>query len=112
MYRFADIDDDFLMTVHHWMKWYKFGFTRLWDNLSIEIRNGRMSRRHALDIIEDLGNEHPEQAIQMFSDYVGISRKQFYRIADSFRNTEIWHRDNGVWKIKGFPIQNWNWTEH
>ena len=36
-YEFADIDDAFLITIHHWMKWYKFGFSRKWDNLSIEI---------------------------------------------------------------------------
>ena len=34
-YNFADIGNEFLITVHHWMKWYKFGFSRLWDNLSI-----------------------------------------------------------------------------
>ena len=52
-YKFADIDDSFLITVHHWMKWYKFGFTRLWDNLSIEIRNGRMKRNEAIQVIID-----------------------------------------------------------
>ena len=27
LYDYADIDDDFI-SLHHWMKWYKFGFTR------------------------------------------------------------------------------------
>ena len=26
-YDYADIDDDFI-SLHHWIKWYKFGFTR------------------------------------------------------------------------------------
>ena len=43
----ADIDDDFI-SIHHWLKWYKFGFTRLFDNLSLEIRNGRMTREQAI----------------------------------------------------------------
>src|SRR5690606_31889586 len=25
-YAFADVDDEFLITIHHWMKWLKFGF--------------------------------------------------------------------------------------
>jgi hypothetical protein len=37
LYDYADIDDDFI-SLHHFLKWYKFGFTRLWDNLSLEIR--------------------------------------------------------------------------
>ena len=41
-YNFADIDDDFI-SIHHWLKWYKFGFTRLHDNLSLEIRNKRIT---------------------------------------------------------------------
>ena len=44
-YNYADIDDGFIMSVHHWLKWHKFGFTRTWDNLSLEIRYGRMTRK-------------------------------------------------------------------
>ena len=36
LYDFADIDDNFI-SIHHYLKWYKFGFSRLFDNLSIEI---------------------------------------------------------------------------
>jgi hypothetical protein len=43
------------ISLHHWMKWYKFGFTRLFDNLSLEIRNGRMTRDRALAIIQEKG---------------------------------------------------------
>jgi hypothetical protein len=46
-YDFADIDDDFI-SLHHWMKWYKFGFTRAFDNLSLEIHNRRMTRARAV----------------------------------------------------------------
>ena len=65
-YNYADIDDSFLITIHHWMKWYKFGFTRLWDNLSIEIRNGRIGREDAIDIIKNVGNENPIKEINLF----------------------------------------------
>ena len=51
-YNFADIDDEFLITIHHYLKWYKYGFTRLWDNLSIEIRNGRMSRKKQYQLLK------------------------------------------------------------
>ena len=33
------------------MKWYKFGFTRTWDNLSIEIRNKRIKRNQAISYL-------------------------------------------------------------
>src|SRR5262249_4648767 len=57
-YDHTDIDDDFI-SIHHWMKWYKFGFTRLFDNLALEIRNGRMTRDRAIEIIRRIGDETP-----------------------------------------------------
>ena len=37
IYDFADLDDEF-NTNPSLFKWYKFGITRTWDNLSLEIR--------------------------------------------------------------------------
>src|SRR6056300_1047469 len=54
IYNYADIDDD-LISIHHYMKIYKFGFSRIQDNLSLEIRNGRMSRSKAVRILKKRG---------------------------------------------------------
>ena len=109
-YSFADIDDEFLITIHHYMKWFKFGFTRLWDNLSVEIRNGRMSRETAVTIIVEKGNENPLEEIDKFCEYVGITNKRFYEIVESFRNLNIWEKDpHGTWQMKNFLIENWDW---
>ncbi len=109
LYAFADIDDEFLITIHHWMKWYKFGFTRLWDNLSLEIRSGRISRGEAIDIVREVGEERPEEEIQKFCRYVGISRSLFFQIAEKFRNRDIWEKTDNRWKINGFLIPSWKW---
>jgi hypothetical protein len=79
LYAFADIDDEFLITIHHWLKWYKFGFTRLWDNLALEIRNGRMTRESAIQVIRDVAEGPPIKEIGSFCQYVGISERQFFR---------------------------------
>jgi N-acetyl sugar amidotransferase len=106
-YNYADIDCDF-MSIHHWFKWYKFGFTRTMDNLSLEIRNKRLTRNEALAILEKRGFETPIQDIEKFCQYVGITRKNFFEICERFRNTNIWKQDNyGNWFIKGFLIDNW-----
>ena len=55
-YDYADIDDDFI-SVHHWFKWPKFGFTRTFDNLSLEIRNGRIGREEAIEVLRRRGDE-------------------------------------------------------
>ncbi len=108
-YAYADVDDAFLVSVHHWLKWFKFGFTRTYDNLSLEIRNGRMTREEAVAALLERGDETPHEAIQHLCRYLGISREGFFEIAERFRNDEIWSRRNGVWEIEGFLIPDWPW---
>jgi N-acetyl sugar amidotransferase len=108
-WEYADIDDDFI-SIHHWLKWHKFGFTRTWDNLAVEIRNGRVTRARAIEIISDLGDQTPHEDIASFCSYVGIDERRFEAIADGFRNREIWTERDGVWRIDDFLIPDWSWS--
>ena len=108
-YKFADIDDEFLITIHHLMKWYKFGFTREWDNLSLEIRNKKISRKKAIKIISNKGFVLPNEEINKFCKYINISKKEFIKITNKFRNKRIWYKKDSRWKIKNFLIENWRW---
>jgi hypothetical protein len=92
------------------MKWPKFGFTRLFDNLSLEIRNGRMTREQAIEVIGKRGDETPDADINRFCQFAGITRERFLEIADSFRNPKVWEKRNGAWTIPGFLIPDWKWT--
>jgi N-acetyl sugar amidotransferase len=108
-YAYADIDDEFI-SVHHFMKWPKFGFTRTFDNLSLEIRNGRMTRDEAVAAIGERGDETPHEDIAALCDFVDISGEQFSEIVERFRNREIWSRRNGTWAIDDFLVPDWRWS--
>lgn len=108
-YNYADIDDEFI-SIHHYLKWHKFGFTRSYDNLSLEIRNGRMARSEAIEWLSQRGDETPIEDIEKFCEFVGISQGDFYEIIERFRNREIWYEEKGVWKIKDFLIPEWCWS--
>ncbi|MEJ7786231.1 MAG: N-acetyl sugar amidotransferase [Solirubrobacteraceae bacterium] len=106
---YADIDDDFI-SIHHWLKWYKFGFTRAWDNVSIEIRNGRMTRAEAIETVRALGDQCPRADIEAFCRYVRIDEGRFFAIAETFRNPDIGTHRDGAWKIDVFLIRDYTWT--
>ena len=110
LYDFADIDDNFI-SIHHFMKWYKFGFTRLFDNLSVEIRNKRISRLDAIKYIRKKGIIFPEKDIKIFCEYLGISRKNFFIICEKFRNKNIWefNKKTKKWFIPNFIVQKFQW---
>lgn len=109
LYDYADIDDDFI-SVHHWLKWHKFGFTRLWDNLSLEIRNKRMSRKQAIQVLEETGDETPVEDIERFCAFLQIPTPQFFEICDSFRDPNIWRREGDTWVIDNFLVERWKWS--
>ena len=110
LYDYADIDDDYI-AIHHWMKWYKFGFTRLFDNLSLEIRNARISREEAIEKIYKTGIQKPKQDIEKFCDFAKIELKIFNEISEKFRNLDIWKYKNGKWRIENFLLKDWKWDE-
>jgi N-acetyl sugar amidotransferase len=109
-YDYADIDDDFI-SIHHWLKWYKFGFTRLFDNLALEIRNGRMTRERAVEAIRATGDDTPHRDIGKFCAFAGITPARFFEICERFRNPAVWKKEVGTWKIPGFLIHDWKWNE-
>lgn len=110
LYEFADIDDHFI-SIHHYLKWHKFGFTRIFDNLSLEIRNRRISRDQAIETIRRVGDQRPNADIERFCAFTGISVKRFDEICEKFRNYEIWKKSYGKWMIPGFLIPDWKWNE-
>ena len=107
-YDFADLDDN-MISIHHWMKWYKFGFDRAFDNLSIEIRNKRISRENAKKKILKSGVLRPDEDIDYFCNYMKISQKDFIKISEKFRNKKIWKMKSGKWYIPNFLFNNWKW---
>jgi N-acetyl sugar amidotransferase len=108
LYDYADIDDDFI-SIHHHLKWVKFGFTRLFDNLSLEIRNGRITRDEAIERIRATGDQTPHADIERFCSFAGMSLADFDELVEAWRNPEVWVRDRGVWRIEDFLVDDWEW---
>lgn len=108
VWEFADVDCDFI-SLHHFLKWYKFGITRAFDNLSVEIREGRITRQEAIDTLAALGPQVPEADIEQFCRFVGEPVDWFWTVAERFRNHDIWHRVDGVWRLDDFLVPGWPW---
>lgn len=106
-YEFDDVDSGFI-TIHHFIKWYKFGYTRLFDNLSHEVRRGRVSRQQAVQIIAERAPETPHEDIDSFCTYLGIAREEFFRILERFRNPKVWSRRDGRWVIEDFIVPDFD----
>lgn len=109
LHPFVGVDCDFRV-VHHFMKWYKFGVTKLWDNLAIEIREGRMTRESAVAYLKENSEPIPMEEIESFSRYLNISVDEFFAIAETHRNLSIWEKDSqGNWYLPAFKEEFGFW---
>ena len=82
------------------IKYLKYGYGRATDQLNIELRNGRISRKEALEIVRDVDGNFSDLNKELFCSYIDITAKQFDKIVDSFVNTELFEKVDGKWKSK------------
>lgn len=93
---FAQIDSD-LVQVNQMLKYIKFGFGHAMDHACYAIRDGRMSRKEALDIVRKYDGKCSDYYIQKLCDYMKITKEEFWRVANSFRGP-MWKKDEqGDW---------------
>ena len=82
------------------LKWYKFGMSRAFDNLSIQIRYGMTSREEAISQITKLGPQVPISDIRAFCSFLDVDESWFWKICENYRNKEVWKRVDGTWQMK------------
>jgi hypothetical protein len=107
---YVNVDDEFI-AIHHHPKWHKFGITRSWDTLSIEIRQGRLRRDEAIVALRERGDETPWDDIGRFCEYLGIPVREYFAILERFRNPGLWSRRDGRWVIEDFLVPDYPWPD-
>jgi hypothetical protein len=72
----------YLQGVRDYIKYIKRGYTRPCHLASIDIRNHRLSRDQALEIIKKYENKKPP-SLEIFLEYIGLTEKEFMEISMS-----------------------------
>jgi N-acetyl sugar amidotransferase len=103
LYKESDLDCNNI-AIHHYFKWLKFGFNRVSDNSSNEIRKGRLTREKAILLVRKKdGLKPPKEFIKKFCRSVEITEEYFWKICDKFRNRNIWKKNKyNKWELKKF----------
>lgn len=95
--------DEKINRIHQYMKVLKFGYGRATDHACEEIRNGRLDRERAKELVrrhdlEPLSDYYADD----FMKLLGMGREEFEQVLERYRNPEIWRRDaRGAWFIPG-----------
>ncbi len=93
--------DERINRIHQYLKVLKFGYGRATDHACEDIRNGRITRDQAKELVrkhdlQPLGKAFTEP----FCQWLGYAPDQLDAILEGFRNHDIWTRDaSGAWTI-------------
>ncbi len=97
---FDALDEDFVH-VNQFLKYLKLGFGKTSDEVCEAIRLGRMTRDEAIDLVRRFDGRVHDRYVRKFCSYLGMTREEFEDIAESFRNADLWTRDeDGEWRLK------------
>ncbi len=92
--------DDKLDELYYYMQYIKFGFGRCTSEASIDIRDDYISRKEGISLVKLYDGEFPDQDFKEILDYMGIKKKNFFRIVDKFRSKKVWKKVKNNWKLK------------
>lgn len=92
--------DSLAYIVHLWMKYPKFGFSRVTDITARWVRKGKITREEAKRLIMEHDHKLDQRALDDFIDLLGYGPRQFWDIAEKFWNLEIFNNNNGIWRLK------------
>jgi hypothetical protein len=97
--KYSSIDDK-IDPFHYFCTFIKFGIGRATYDSSQEVRNKKIDRAEAIELIKKYDNEFPKKYFNEFLDYINLNEKSFWKIVDKFRSPHLWKKDeNQKWKL-------------
>lgn len=93
---YSNLDDRYENGVHDLMKFVKFGYGRCTDHASKDIKNNMISRSEGIKLVKKYDHVISSD-LEYWCKYVGINKKKFWQIADTFRDYRVWWIKNKKW---------------
>lgn len=93
----SNLDDMHENGLHDYMKFIKFGYGRVSDHASKDIRLGYMTRKEGIEMVQKYDHVKPRRDLERWLKYVGMDEDEFDQIADTFRDPRVWWVEKGQW---------------
>ncbi len=93
--------DEKINRVHQYLKLLKFGYGRGTDHACEDIRNKKISRIKAINLVKKYDRVPlSEYFVKDFCAFLKISKKDFYKVLNKYTNKKIWNFKNNKPIIK------------
>lgn len=85
--------------VHDYIKFLKYGYGKVSDHASRDIRLKRMTREEGIALVRQYEQKKPVD-LGRFLQWVGMTEAEFFACVDRFRDPRAWEQREGAWALK------------
>lgn len=96
---YNDVDCQHYLGAHDLVKWMKWGYGKVTDHATREIRLKRMSREEGVQRVQQFG-QVPATDLPLLLDWLNMRESEFMDTINRFRDLRAWTKDGGVWSLK------------
>lgn len=97
----ADALDDDFVHINQFIKYLKFGFGKVTQQASVQIRLGNMSRETGIELLRKYDGQCSRRYIERLCRYLRIAPAEFDELCDHYRNPDVWQLNNkGEWELR------------
>ncbi|MBK26591.1 MAG: LPS biosynthesis protein [Halobacteriovorax sp.] len=102
---YNDVDCFHYSGLHDWIKFAKFGYGKVTDHASREIRLKRLTRSAGIELVKKYSNIKPND-LDVFSKWLGVGPDQILETVNSFRSPSVWERCDEGFKLTTSVIES------
>jgi len=92
---YFQLDSD-LIQVNQLLKSMKFGFGQCLDHACYDLREKRIDRNEAIDLVLKYDGKCDGKYIDKFCQWINISKEEFWSVVNKFRG-DMWNQDKSGW---------------
>lgn len=98
---YNDVDCFHYSDLHDYIKFAKWGFGKVSDHASREVRLRRLTREDAIALVRRYQDVRPNpRHLALFLDWIGMREEELLRLIDQHRDPRIWRKkDEGIYVL-------------
>jgi N-acetyl sugar amidotransferase len=91
---YNDVDCFHYSDLHDYIKFAKWGYGKVSDHATREIRLHRLSREDAISLVQHWQNKEPDPyRLSLFLDWIGIQTRELYEYVNQCRDPNVWTKN-------------------
>ena len=98
-----DVDCYHYSGIHDLIKFYKFGYSKITDHVSREIRFNRITKEEGINFQRNYTPRSPKdiKGPGIFSKWVGMKQEEIFSKVNKHRDKRVWKKLSNKWRLIG-----------